>query len=631
MIEALLNLPSLNEKELKIKDKNENNELFLTLLEELKNNFNHQKNILDTSNQKQKSFEINSNEKFSVIKKQIISALEKNDIFTLKEEIKEIKNTKSFKDLISLLNKKGLNITKVKISSKKEKIIISKNIQIQDNKAIKTKILNLAKSQLQKNSVLTSVLKKDINSINKSNNQKNTSSKKFQKLQTNNSIALKNEIKTLKENNLVSNFKVNKKAHTLTNSNTSNEKTFTHTKLNFTNKNKSFSSKTSAISTSITNQIKKNYSNKTKNIPNYSKKDTQNIVLNDKSINHSTLNSSVQNNKTKSFTIFAKEPHNTVKYTDLDSNIKHTKTNNNFNSFEKNTNNNKLSTQFFKDKYNPKIVSSHPKTSQLSEDQNIVLNDKSINHSNLNLTNDKIINSLQNNNSLYSFHHKTFTKNSAHSINNSSQKNFKILSKTYVTKSNTNKNTQKILNENKSNYSFSEKNFINTKNNSVVDTLLKENDKNSLDIKSTTKQHIDFNNLFVINSQLQKPIIKKSITHLSSSLNEAIKEYKPPISKISIEMNPKELGKIEVTLIHRGENLEVKITSNTNNTLNFIQANQNELKQNLINMGYTNINMSFNSNSQQQRQQHQQKYKQHQEELEEIVLEIPNYKTFVYA
>jgi len=132
-------------------------------------------------------------------------------------------------------------------------------------------------------------------------------------------------------------------------------------------------------------------------------------------------------------------------------------------------------------------------------------------------------------------------------------------------------------------------------------------------------------------TQLKHDIVKakQSIKKFSSDLNEAIKEYKPPMSKISIEMHPKDLGKVEVTLIHRGDNLQVKINSNTSQPLQFIQTHQNELKQNLINMGYSEVNMSFNANQQQQQQQHQQRktqqYNQAQEELEEIIIEIPHY------
>ncbi len=158
-----------------------------------------------------------------------------------------------------------------------------------------------------------------------------------------------------------------------------------------------------------------------------------------------------------------------------------------------------------------------------------------------------------------------------------------------------------------------------------LETLL--NDKPQ---ETKEKKHDSINQTIAqsVQTQIKHDIIKakQSIQKFSNDLHEAIKDYKPPLSKISIEMNPKDLGKVEVTLIHRGENLQIKINSNTTQTLNFIQTHQNELKQNLINMGYSEVNMSFNTNQQNQQQhqrQNQQKYKQTQDNLEEIVIEVP--------
>ena len=164
---------------------------------------------------------------------------------------------------------------------------------------------------------------------------------------------------------------------------------------------------------------------------------------------------------------------------------------------------------------------------------------------------------------------------------------------------------------------------VNVQNPNVKDEFTTQPQKEH---KKETHQTPEFSTLQV--NSIKHDIIKakQTIKKFSSDLNEAVKDYKPPISKISIEMNPKEIGKVEVTLIHRGENLQIKINSNTAQTLNFIQTHQNELKQNLINMGYSEVNMSFNSNSQQQHQQQQrqkQHYSQTQDELEEIVIEIP--------
>ncbi|WP_457561582.1 flagellar hook-length control protein FliK [Caminibacter pacificus] len=157
-----------------------------------------------------------------------------------------------------------------------------------------------------------------------------------------------------------------------------------------------------------------------------------------------------------------------------------------------------------------------------------------------------------------------------------------------------------------------------------LETLL--NDKPQ---ETKEKKHDSINQTIIqtTQTQIKHDIIKakQSIRKFSNDLHEAIKDYKPPLSKISIEMNPKDLGKVEVTLIHRGENLQIKINSNTTQTLNFIQTHQNELKQNLINMGYSEVNMSFNTNqqNQQHQRQNQQKYKQTQDNLEEIVIEVP--------
>ncbi|NPA10825.1 MAG: flagellar hook-length control protein FliK [Epsilonproteobacteria bacterium] len=120
---------------------------------------------------------------------------------------------------------------------------------------------------------------------------------------------------------------------------------------------------------------------------------------------------------------------------------------------------------------------------------------------------------------------------------------------------------------------------------------------------------------------------KESIRHFSNNLKDAIENYKPPVSKISLEMNPQELGKVEVTLIKRGDNLQIQINSN-NQAVNFLHSQQQELRQSLVNMGFSQVNMSFNSNS---NQKEQQQYQQNQqlnntnEEEDELIIEIPYY------
>jgi hypothetical protein len=150
----------------------------------------------------------------------------------------------------------------------------------------------------------------------------------------------------------------------------------------------------------------------------------------------------------------------------------------------------------------------------------------------------------------------------------------------------------------------------------------KHKEKNT-DITSTSQTQN------VINSkpQIHQKIIeaKQSINRFSSQLKEAIENYKPPLSKVSLELHPKELGKVEVTIIHRGDNLQIHVNGQ-NQTINFFNQHQQDLKTALVNMGYNEVNMSFNQQQNQQNQQRE-KYKQQQnsisKEEDEFIIEIP--------
>jgi len=119
---------------------------------------------------------------------------------------------------------------------------------------------------------------------------------------------------------------------------------------------------------------------------------------------------------------------------------------------------------------------------------------------------------------------------------------------------------------------------------------------------------------------------KETIKNFSNKLKEAITNYKPPITKIDIDLHPKELGKIALTITKKGKNLKININSN-NNAINIFNIHQNELKQQLNNIGFNEINMSFNSNNQKQNENKNQskQYKKYEEDEEELIIEIPNY------
>ena len=135
----------------------------------------------------------------------------------------------------------------------------------------------------------------------------------------------------------------------------------------------------------------------------------------------------------------------------------------------------------------------------------------------------------------------------------------------------------------------------------------KTDKENTKDIKIEPESHKqEFKNTVKIDTlKADKNIeTKNSINHFSNDLKEKMESYKPPIMKVKMALTPKNLGEVEVTLIHRGNNLHVNIVSNTN-TMSLFTQNQAEFKNSLVNMGFTNLEMNFsdqgkNSNQNQQ-------------------------------
>ncbi len=101
--------------------------------------------------------------------------------------------------------------------------------------------------------------------------------------------------------------------------------------------------------------------------------------------------------------------------------------------------------------------------------------------------------------------------------------------------------------------------------------------------------------------------IKQTFNTFALEFKEKVESYKPPLMKIQMVLTPKNLGEVEVTLLNRGNNLHVNISSNPTTIALFAQ-NQVDFKASLINLGFSNLQMNFNQNSQQQnnsREQHQ--------------------------
>lgn len=90
---------------------------------------------------------------------------------------------------------------------------------------------------------------------------------------------------------------------------------------------------------------------------------------------------------------------------------------------------------------------------------------------------------------------------------------------------------------------------------------------------------------------------KETIRHFSQALRQEILDYKPPLSKITLELQPANLGAVEVSITHQGKNIQIQLNA-SQNAINLFIQNQSELRSALNGIGYENITMSF-SNGQQ--------------------------------
>lgn len=133
---------------------------------------------------------------------------------------------------------------------------------------------------------------------------------------------------------------------------------------------------------------------------------------------------------------------------------------------------------------------------------------------------------------------------------------------------------------------------------------------------------------------------QQSMRHFATDLKEAVENYKPPFTRLSMKLNPEKLGEVEVTLVQRGNNVHVNIQSTNANSVAFLAHNATELKAQLAHQGITNATMNFMSGgegqaqNQNQQNQQQNKFKSYQsfeelelneEQLTALEIVIPDY------
>ena len=179
--------------------------------------------------------------------------------------------------------------------------------------------------------------------------------------------------------------------------------------------------------------------------------------------------------------------------------------------------------------------------------------------------------------------------------------------------------------------------FKSTDGKSLESLLTNETTDNNVSTKTevTSTQKVD-------SFEVKVNEAKQMMKYLSQDVKTAIDDYKSPFTKIKVQLNPQQLGEVDLTVVKRGKNLHVNISSNTA-AINTLAMNVNELKMQLTSNGINNATFNFNGSqngenaqtSQQQQQQSKEQAKQeynyfnNEESTEEVLtsleIVVPSY------
>jgi len=139
--------------------------------------------------------------------------------------------------------------------------------------------------------------------------------------------------------------------------------------------------------------------------------------------------------------------------------------------------------------------------------------------------------------------------------------------------------------------------------------------------ESTQNQKLDGLNIAKADSfEIKLNEAKQMTKYLSQDVKTAIEDYKSPFTRIKVALNPQRLGSVELTVVQRGKNLHINLSSN-NAAINALALNANDLKVQLNSSGINNATLNFNNNSSSseqgsfgQQQQHSQQRKEAKDE-----------------
>jgi len=147
---------------------------------------------------------------------------------------------------------------------------------------------------------------------------------------------------------------------------------------------------------------------------------------------------------------------------------------------------------------------------------------------------------------------------------------------------------------------------------SALEALLlgRENGDDSLEAKE--KSQATMQTLKADSFEVKLNEAKQMIKYLSNDVKQAIENYKAPFTRVKVQLNPQQLGEVELTVVQRGKNLHVNLSSN-NVAINTLAMNAQELRTQLQNSGINNASLNFSNNAEQGSSQQQQQKREHAE------------------
>lgn len=157
----------------------------------------------------------------------------------------------------------------------------------------------------------------------------------------------------------------------------------------------------------------------------------------------------------------------------------------------------------------------------------------------------------------------------------------------------------------------------------------KEQNKKDDNQQSQNKNSSDELNLIVkdivknAQNQMKNIEVKRTFESFATTLKDQIENYKPPIMRVNMVLNPEKLGEVEITIVNRGNNLHINFNS-TPQTMSLFLQNQAEFKASLVNMGFSELQMNFSDQNQNKNQEQNSKkfrYTKNDNELQDEEME----------